>query len=571
MSFLFLDIETMRFDPQSKKPDYHRDKIITVQFFTEFGDFYIIKGDELNDLSEYRELLESFTIVGHNLKFDCGMLKQQYGINIHSVYDTMIAELTLSGGPAPGGSFRTQENHDKKGMKLQDLVYRYCDGERMNKGLQCSFRLGEELTAEQIDYCKKDLEYLPIIMKKQQERIEELNLKSVIKTEMAMIPVMVWLELSGLHYDPEKLREITSELESLEKSMRSELYAAFRTSKINLNSPKDMVKQFNMKGIPVTSISVDELANYEDPLIDQYQEYRKIKHLITSFSSKLPAYRNKLTGRVHADFFQYGTKSGRFSCKYPNLQQQPSKFKKWRTIFTAEPGNKIIACDYSQIELRILGEIANELEIIKAYAANIDLHALTASKVFSIPIEEVGKDSKERSIAKTINFGLNYGMSALGLIKKLKTEARIELTKTQAQDYIEAFKGGYLSISKYLDRISQEGIQKRILRNAAGRLLIIDNDKDEGAARREAMNLPIQSLCADMIKEALPKIQAKLEPIGVKFINTIHDELVFECRAEQADKVAITVKTIMEEVGNKYLKQIPCVADVSISDCWKKG
>ncbi|WP_292379179.1 DNA polymerase [Methanosarcina sp. UBA289] len=571
MSFLFLDIETMRFDPKSKKPDYHRDKIITVQFLTEYGDFYIIKGDELNDLPEYRELLESFTIVGHNLKFDCGMLKQQYGINIHSVYDTMIAELTLSGGPAPWGSFRTQEDHDKKGMKLQDLVYRYCDGERMNKGLQCSFKLGEELTAEQIDYCQKDLEYLPIIMKKQQERIEELNLESVIETEMAMIPVMVWLELSGLHYDPVKLREITAELESLEKSMRYELYAAFGTSKINLSSPKDMVKQFNMKGIPVTSISVDELANYEDPLINQYQEYRKIKHLITSFSSKLPAHRNKLTGRVHADFFQYGTKSGRLSCKYPNLQQQPSKFKKWRTIFTAEPGNKIIACDYSQIELRILGEIANELEIIKAYAANIDLHALTASKVFNIPIKEVGKDSKERSIAKTINFGLNYGMSALGLIKKLKTEAGIELTKTQAQGYIEAFKGGYLSISKYLDRISQEGIQNRILRNVAGRLLIIDTDKEEGAAGREAMNLPIQSLCADMIKEALPKIQAKLEPMGVKFINTIHDELVFECRAEQADEVAIKVKTIMEEVGNKYLKQIPCVADVSISDCWKKG
>jgi DNA polymerase I len=238
MSFLFLDIETMRFDPKSKKPDYFRDKIVTVQFLTELGDFYIIKDAELNDLSEYRKFFEDFTVVGHNLKFDCGMLKQQYGINIHSVYDTMIVELTLSGGPAPADSFRTQEDHDKKGMKLQNLVYRYFEGERMSKGLQCSFRLGEELTSEQIEYCRKDLEYLPIIMRKQQEKIKELNLESVIETEMAMIPVTIWLELSGMHYDPKKLEEITAELERLEKDMRYSLYEVFRTSKINLNSSR---------------------------------------------------------------------------------------------------------------------------------------------------------------------------------------------------------------------------------------------------------------------------------------------------------------------------------------------
>ena len=325
MSFLFLDIETMRFDPKSRKPDYHRDEIVTVQFLTESGDFHIIKDEELNDLSDYKKLFERFTIVGHNLKFDCAMLKQHYGINIRSVYDTMIAELTLKGGPAPADNLRVQEDKDKKGMRLRDLVYRYCDGERMNKGLQCSFRLGEELTAEQIEYCKKDLEYLPIIVEKQQEKIKELRLGSVIDTEMKVIPATIWLELSGMHYDPDKLEEITSELVGLEKDIRYSLYEDFRTSKINLNSSKDMVKQFNRESIPVTSVNVGELAKYEDPLIDRYQEYKLVKHLITSFCTKLPAYRAKATGRIHANFFQYGTKSGRFSCKYPNLQQQPNK------------------------------------------------------------------------------------------------------------------------------------------------------------------------------------------------------------------------------------------------------
>jgi len=387
---------------------------------------------------------------------------------------------------------------------------------------------------------------------------------------MAMVPVMVWLELSGMHYSPEKLGEITAELERLEKNMRYDLYAVFRTSKINLSSSPDMVKQFNKEGIPVTSVSADELAKYDDPLIDQYQDHKTTKHLITSFSSKLPAYRAKATGRVHASFNQYGAKSGRFSCKYPNLQQQPSKFKKWRTIFAAEPGNKIIACDYSQIELKILGEIANEPEFIKAYGKGVDLHKLTASKVFNLPIESIGKDSRERSIAKIINFGLNYGMSAPGLMRRLKTEAGIELSESEAKEYIRTFKEAYPAITLYLNRISQRGAQTRRLRNAAGRLLIIDEDKDEGAAGREAMNLPIQSLCADMIKEALPKIQAKLEPMGVKFINTIHDELVFECKEEQTEEVCSIAKRIMEEAGNRYLKNIPCIADVFSSDYWKK-
>jgi DNA polymerase-1 len=222
-------------------------------------------------------------------------------------------------------------------------------------------------------------------MKKQQEKIKELRLGSVIDTEMKVIPSTIWLELSGMHYDQEKLEEITSELMGLEKDIRYSLYEDLGTSKINLNSSKDMVKQFNKKGIPVTSVNIEELAKYEGPLIDKYQEYKLVKHLITSFCSKLPAYRAKTTGRIHANFFQYGTKSGRFSCKYPNLQQQPSKYKKGRTIFTAESGNKIIAFDHSQIELRILGDIADELAFIEAFAAGMDIHTLTASKIFNKP------------------------------------------------------------------------------------------------------------------------------------------------------------------------------------------
>ena len=177
-------------------------------------------------MPEYKELFESFTVVGHNLKFNCGMLKQQYGINIPSVFDTMIAELTIMGGPAPVDSFKTPESRNKRGMALSNLVFHYCNGEVLSKGPQCSFRLGEELSKEQIEYCRKDLEYLPLIMEKQFERIKTLELESVMKTEMRMIPATIWLELSGMNYSPERLGEVTAELEREEKIMRCDLYAA---------------------------------------------------------------------------------------------------------------------------------------------------------------------------------------------------------------------------------------------------------------------------------------------------------------------------------------------------------
>jgi DNA polymerase-1 len=454
-------------------------------------------------------------------------------------------------------------------MALKNLVFRYC-GEQMSKGLQCSFRLGEELTAEQIDDCRKDLEYLPIILKKQQERIKTLGLESVIETEMNMVPSTVWLELSGIHYDDEKLRAITIELQTIAKNLSYELYQAFGSSKFKLSSSPAMIKKFNEKGIMVQSINKEELAKFEDPLIDKYTEWREHYDLIIKFVKTLPKHKYNKTGRVYASFKQYGTKSGRFSCRFPNLQQQPSKYKNWRTIFTAEPGNKIVACDYSQIELRILGEIANEPEFIKAYSQEIDLHKLTASKVFSIPIESVSKESRERSIAKPINFGLNYGMSSPGLIKKLRTEAEIELSKPEADAYISTFKKAYPAITLYLQNISQKGAVERELRNAAGRRLVIGQDKDENGAGREAMNLPIQSLCADMIKEALPEIQAKLEPLGVKLVNMVHDELVFECKAEIADYVCQVAKEEMIKSGSRYLKKIPCLVDGKPSDYWTK-
>lgn len=560
MSLIFLDIETTGLSP-------YFDKIVTVQFLTETGQAYIIKGVELNNLKAYKSAFENNTIVGHNLKFDTKFLKQQYGITITHVYDTMLAEYAIKGGPASSEALKTREGRERHGVALADLVLRYC-GETMNKSHQCSFRLGEELSQEQIEYCFNDLRYLPKIMAQQMEKIKEMKLESVIQTEMNMVPVTVWLELSGIYYDSAKLQDITKQLQLQERDLKYELYQMLGTSKVNLNSSQAMVKALNSKKIPVKSCNKEELAKFEHPVISKLLEYKTASHLITSFANKLPEYKNKKTGRVHADFFQYGTKSGRFSCKNPNLQQQPSRFKEWRTIFVAPAGHKIVACDYSQIELRILGEIAGEEEFIRAYNNGEDLHKLTASKIFEVPLDKVEK--KQRSIAKTVNFGLNYGMSSKGLQRKLKTDAGIEMSEEEAVATIVAFKKAYPKITLYMDRISKQGAETRELRNAAGRYLKIDDESDDGAAGREAMNLPVQSLCADMIKESMPIIFSKLEPLGVKFVNTIHDEVVFEVEDKYVALTEQVIKEEMEKAGRKYMKKINCVAEVTTGSYWKK-
>jgi DNA polymerase-1 len=286
---------------------------------------------------------------------------------------------------------------------------------------------------------------------------------------------------------------------------------------------------------------------------------------------KLPNYINKKTDRIHADFFQIGAKSGRLSCTKPNLPQQPSKtLPEWRTIFKAAVGNKIITVDYSQIELRILAQVSQDDEYIRAYKENTDLHKLTASKIFKKPIDEV--DITDRNMAKTVNFGIVYGMGALGLQENLKG-AGIEIAENEATEIIKEYFEAYPGVAKCLRDISAQGLKSLKVRSISGRLMKFEspkNRKERSSIKRESKNLPIQSLCADMIKIAMNNIFLQLEPKGVKFINTVHDELVFECTEAQAEEVKDIVKEEMEKAGTLFLTDVPCIAEVTISDTWEK-
>lgn len=558
MSLLYLDIETD--NTNGAGLDVFSSKVVTIQILLPSGKIIILKDPK--SLDNVKPLLENNLIIGHNLKFDSKFLKYHFGVTLYNVYDTYLAEIILSGGLYAG----------KQGVTgLSDLVFKYC-GQQMSKQEQRGFRYGVPLTPEQKQYAANDLKYLPEIFKKQQAKIKLLGLENVINIEMKALPAIVWLELSGINVDRERLNELQKEIDTRRREAEQSLYKMFGTSKINLNSTQQLTKELNRLGIPVKNTKSEELAKFNHPIIKTLTEYKEAEKLLNTFVGKLPTFVNKKTGRIHADFFQLGAKSGRLSCTKPNLQQQPSNtFPEWRTIFKAPPGNKIITADYSQIELRILAQVSQDKEYIQAYnKKEADLHTLTASKIFKVPLEEVTK--QQRSIAKTVNFGIAYGMWTSGLQKNLQS-AGIEITENEAKGIIKGFYKAYPGVAKYLRDISTEGLKNLEVRNKAGRLIKFEKPEDEKAQeriKRESKNRPIQSLCADMIKIAMGNIFLKLEPKGVKFINTVHDELVFECAEDQVEEVREIVKTEMEKAGELFLTDLPCIAEIKVSDTWEK-
>lgn len=557
---LFVDIETTGLNP-------FVDDIALVQVMNEAGKVFLIQ--DLEALQELKPVLESNVCIGHNIKFDSKFLKHHCNINLNQVYDTYLAELAISGGLLAG----------RKGANLQTLALKYA-GVELDKSEQTGFKPNQTLTADQIKYASQDVQVLRPIYKQQQNQIIINDLQNTIDIENSCIPATVWLELSGAPVDLQRLEVLKQEtlmqqqktkgriLEYLKEGDHSKQSTLSGSISLNLNSPKQLLEALHGIGIKVKSTDNKTLSGVKHPAAKAIQEYRSANKLLTGFINKIPSHIEGTTGRIHSSFNQYGAHSGRFTSSKPNMQQQPHN-QNWRNIYRSK-GGILVTADYSQIELRILAQVSGDKAFIQAFNEGVDLHSLTASKVFDKPLEEV--TPQERSIAKTVNFGIAYGMWTNGLIGRLQ-QAGLKISKQEAEEIIKNFYKAYPQVSRYLYGISDTGLQKLKLRNAAGRLLCFNqpkDDREEGNIKRQSKNLPIQSLSADILKIAMANLHNQLEPQGVRLINSVHDELVFECTTEQADNVAATVKQEMEAAGHMYLTKVPCIAEVTISKEWSK-
>jgi DNA polymerase-1 len=324
------------------------------------------------------------------------------------------------------------------------------------------------------------------------------------------------------------------------------------------------------KGAPSTAEEVLAELALDYPLPAVLMEYRSLSKLKSTYTDKLPEMIDSRTGRVHTSYHQAVTATGRLSSSDPNLQNIPIRTEEGRRIrqaFIAAPGCKIVAADYSQIELRIMAHLSQDEGLLNAFANELDVHSATAAEVFGVEIDAVSGDQRRK--AKAINFGLIYGMSAFGLAKQLG------LGRNEAQEYIDLYFARYPGVADYMARTRELAHETGYVETLKGRRLYLPeinarNRQRQQAAERTAINAPMQGTAADMIKMAMLTVDEWLagSSIDARMVMQVHDELVFEVETGAVDELRETVGRLMSEVG---LLDVPLLVEAGTGDNWDEA
>lgn len=398
--------------------------------------------------------------------------------------------------------------------------------------------------------------------------------------ELPLVSILSTVERKGVKIDPDKLfvqsHEIAERLDQLERAAHEEAGEVF-----NLGSPKQIQAIFfekkklpvirkTPKGQPSTAEDVLETLAIDHRLPKLILEHRGLSKLKSTYTDKLPLQINPVSGRVHTSYHQAGAATGRFSSSDPNLQNIPVRSGEGRRIrqaFIAEEGYKLLAADYSQIELRIMAHLSCDKSLLDAFAKGIDIHRATAAEVFGIAVDVVTPD--QRRAAKAINFGLIYGMSAFGLAKQL------EMSRGKAQDYIDLYFSRYPGVKRYMEQTREHAREQGYVETVFGRRLYLPNINARNAqhrqyAERTAINAPMQGTAADIIKRAMRQVHNYLHDsaIDASIIMQVHDELVLEVHNTAVDTVRDQVITLM---ANAATLDVPLVVDVGVGDNWEEA
>jgi len=291
-----------------------------------------------------------------------------------------------------------------------------------------------------------------------------------------------------------------------------------------------------------------------------------VQKALTSYGQNMIELIHPVTGRLHADFRQIGAPTGRFSCTNPNIQQVPHATE-YRRCFSGHPeGRKLVIADYSQIELRILAEFSGDQGFMDAFNSGADLHKVTASQVFNVPLDQVSVD--QRSFAKRLNFGVVYGIGAQ------RFSMLTGLTVSEAENVLRKYFATYVQLDNYLREAANRAIHDRQARTASGRLVRFRFDEKDrqqiSMTQRNGKNTPIQGTSADILKRAMRLLQGELSNTNARIVNIIHDEIVVETDADEAEEIAKRVERAMCLAGEEYLKSVPVKVETEIADEWVK-
>lgn len=538
-------------DTETTGLDYHRCKICILQIGLDSGEIIIINVHAvgLDNLQLIGRALNNSgsLLILHNSKFDLKFLHKAGVILENQIYDTMLAEQVLAKGLR------------KSGFALADVVKTYADVE-LNKAEQTSCWSREELTESQINYAAADVRYLHMVCDKQLKQAEKESLIETILLECEAVKATYKMELAGILVDEGRIKQLQITLTEESKTLLKEIYSLLPQIK-NPQSPRQVMKALQEEGIILESTDKDILVKHsgEHKAIPLILQYRKICKNIEVLNTLLKSIHLK-TGRIHADFKQNSTVTGRYSCSNPNLQGIPHDLR-FRACFRASQGKSFIICDYSQMELRIIASIAKEETMINIYNTGQDIHRLTASIINNCPYEEVTEDM--RSNAKALNFGLIYGMQPKTFADYARTRYHVELSLGEAKYQVEQFFKQYKMIGRRINQLLDKPGNDEETLNGRKRAW------HKKPPITERANFAVQGTGADILKVALAEVNRQLLiDSSISLVSTIHDEIILEVPNEKAIPVSNKLKAIMEEAGRKFIQDVPIIADVSVGKDW---
>ena len=525
-------------------------------------------------LAQLKPILEDEQIkkIGQNIKYDLTVFAN-HGIEVQGVaFDTMLESYTQN----------STGRHN-----MDDLAERYL-GHKTIAFEEIAGKGKNQLTFDKIaldvasEYAAEDAD---VTMKLHQTLFPELEktptlLKLFNDIEMPLVRVLSHIERNGVLIDPQKLLVQSQEIEQRLAEVEAEVHQA-AGQEFNLASTKQLqeilfeklglpVKKKTPKGAPSTNEEVLEELAQEGHIVPKLLiEHRGLSKLKSTYTDKLPQMINPKTGRVHTSYHQAVTATGRLSSSDPNLQNIPIRNEEGRRIrqaFIAREGYKIVAADYSQIELRIMAHLAHDEGMLKAFTEGKDIHRSTAAEIFGVSLEEV--TNEQRRNAKAINFGLIYGMSEFGLSNQLG------ISRQEARSYMDAYFNRYPNVLQFMTDIKTKAAEQGYVETLLGRRLYLPEIKSSNgmrrkAAERVAINAPMQGTAADIIKVAMIGIDKMIfGDENIKMIMQVHDELVFEVKAEMVEHYSQLIKTEMEKAIKLH---VPLIADVGVGDNWDEA
>jgi DNA polymerase-1 len=511
----------------------------------------------------------------------------QHGIAVAPVDDTLLLSYALDAGASSiHGMDALAERHlGHVCISFEQVLQQAPGAKKSDKTFgQVPLDKATEYAAEDADVTLR----LWMILK---ARLADERMTTVYETlERPMVPVLAEMERTGIKVDRAILSRLTSTFSQRIHRLEEEIYT-LAGHKFNLGSPRQLGEfLFDSLKLPggrrtksgqweTRANLLDDLAAREDlpeqarKLINVMLEWRQLSKLMSTYTESLPQHIDAQTGRIHTSYALASTTTGRLSSNDPNLQNIPIRTKEGReirTAFVAERGHKLISADYSQIELRILAHIADIPQLTKAFADGLDIHAMTASEMFGVPIQGMPPEVRRR--AKAINFGIIYGISAFGLA------AQLGISKQEAGEYITTYFKRFPGIREYMDATKKAAHERGYVETIFGRRvhypeINTKNPSMRGFLERAAINAPIQGSAADIIRRAMIRMPAALEGArlrSVRMLLQVHDELVFEAKEADVENALKTITREMEKAAEPaaHLK-VPVHVDAKAAGNWE--